>query len=178
MTRPARTARREREVSPAYVAIGSNVGDPAGNARDAIAALGRQDDLEVVRVSSLYETDPVGCPPGQDPYVNAVAKVRTPLDPHQLLARLGRIERDMGRVRPARRNMPRVIDLDLLLFGDETVDTPDLRVPHPRMHQRAFVLAPLAEIEPALSLPGRGRVTDLLARCDGQGVRRIRDDQW
>lgn len=129
----------------AYIALGANLGDPEQAIRDAIKrirALG-----EVTAVSSIHITAPVGGPPGQPDYRNAVLALRTEIPPEELLARLLEIERDMGRVRRERWEA-RIIDLDLLTYGDRIWDTPTLTLPHPRMMQRAFVLMPLAEIAP------------------------------
>jgi 2-amino-4-hydroxy-6-hydroxymethyldihydropteridine diphosphokinase len=140
----------------AYIALGSNEGDRHDYLRRAVAALAEVPGVEGVRQSSLYETAPVGGPPGQGPYLNAVVAVRTTLAPEALLARLLDIEARLGRVR-AVRDGPRTIDLDLLLLGDTILDRPDLTLPHPRLHERLFVLEPLAEIAPGVVHPRLGR---------------------
>ncbi len=133
----------------AYVALGSNLGDRAAHLEAAIAALRATPGIEVIALSSVRETEPVGGPP-QGPYLNAVVALRTELAPRALLERLLEIEAAQGRERGPERNAPRTLDLDLLLYGDEKIDEPDLVVPHPRMHERAFVLEPLAELAPDL----------------------------
>jgi 2-amino-4-hydroxy-6-hydroxymethyldihydropteridine diphosphokinase len=151
----------------AYVALGSNLGDRQAMLEQALAALRRDPGTAVLRVSPVYETRPVGGPPGQGPYLNAVAEVRTTLEPHDLLAVLLRIEAGLGRVR-LERDAPRTIDLDLLLHGDHILDEPDLVVPHPRMHQRLFVLRPLADLVPGLLHPVQQRtIAELLAELEG-----------
>ncbi len=130
----------------AYIGLGANLGDPRRQVEEAIKRLGEVEEVEVVRVSTLYLTPPLG-PPGQPWYVNAAAEVKTRLTPEELMRVLIEIEKDMGRVRGERWG-PRLIDLDLLLYNGEIITSPDLVVPHPEMHRRAFVLAPLAEIAP------------------------------
>ncbi len=114
--------------------------------------------LRVERSSRVYETDPVGGPP-QPEFLNAVVEVRTSLSPHELLTACMDVERRMGRVR-AERWGPRVIDIDVLTYDDQQIDQPDLIVPHPRMHERAFVLVPLTELDPDPVLPGHGRISE------------------
>ena len=142
-----------------YVGLGANLGDREATIRAAVVAL-----PGVVSVSSLRETDPVG-KTDQPKFLNGVAALDTSLSPRELLDLLLSIERELGRERRERWG-PRVIDLDLLLYGDEIVDEPGLNVPHPRLHERRFVLEPLAEIAPGLVIPGRGRVEELLAELD------------
>lgn len=144
------------------VALGANLGDRASHLRHAVTALsGLIDDL---RVSAAHETAPVGVPLPHPAYLNAAATGWTTLGPHALLARLLEIERSLGRERP-RLNAPRVIDLDLILYGDRVVLEPGLQVPHPRFRERRFVLLPLAEIAPDMRDPVTGlRVRDLLDR--------------
>lgn len=154
----------------AYVALGSNLGDREAILRDALAALAATPGVERVRASTLHETEPIG--PPQGPYLNAVAELETTLDAFALFARLGELERAAGRVRTALRNAPRRLDLDLLLFDDACIETPALVVPHPRLHERAFVLVPLAELAADLRHPRLGlRIGELLARLpDRSGV--------
>ncbi len=130
----------------AYIGLGANLGDPAGQLRRALALIAALEEVEVVRVSTFYLNPPLG-PPGQPWYVNAVAQVKTRLTAEELLRSLGRLEADLGRVRREHWG-PRVIDLDLLLYDGEVISTPELVLPHPELHRRAFVLAPLAEIAP------------------------------
>ena len=152
----------------AWVGIGANLGDARANVLDAIGRLSRLPGAKLLRTSSLYRTAPIDS--SGDDYVNAVAALDTELDAHALLQSLFAIEQAHGRERPYR-NAPRTLDLDLLLYGDQIIsDAPTLIVPHPRMHERAFVLAPLAEVAPGLVIPGRGAVTALLARVGGQGI--------
>lgn len=119
--------------------------------------------MERVRVSTLRETDPVG-PVAQPRFLNGAAEIETTLSPRALLELLLAIERELGRERTGERFGPRTIDLDLLLYGHETIAEPGLEVPHPRLHERAFALEPLAELDPELEVPGRGTVSELLAR--------------
>jgi 2-amino-4-hydroxy-6-hydroxymethyldihydropteridine diphosphokinase len=128
----------------AFLGIGSNLGDRLAHIRRAVSAM-----PGLVSVSQVYESVPVGGPPGQGPYLNAVAELRTELSPRGLLELAQWLERDAGRVR-AERWGPRTLDVDVLLVGDERVEEPDLVVPHPRMWERAFVLVPLGELAPEL----------------------------
>ena len=132
----------------AYLALGSNLGDRRAYLQAAVDALARDDDMRVVGVSRVYETDPVGGP-DQGAYLNAVVAVDTALTPQELLARAQQLENDAQRVR-AERFGPRTLDVDVLLYDDVTLDTPDLTIPHPRMWERGFVLAPLRDVAPAL----------------------------
>jgi 2-amino-4-hydroxy-6-hydroxymethyldihydropteridine diphosphokinase len=144
----------------AYVGIGTNLGDREANMRRSLALL---EELGPVRASSVRETDPVGLT-DQPRFLNAVAEVDTELPPRELLERLLAIERMLGRDRAAGvRWGPRTIDLDLLLYGDETIDEPGLTVPHPRLAERRFVLEPLHELDPGLRLPDGRAIQELLA---------------
>lgn len=136
------------ELKPviAYIGLGANLGDPRRQLQEALAKLAAADEVEVLKVSAFYLTPPLG-PPGQPWYVNAVAQVRTRLEPEELLRVLHRVEQDLGRVRGERWG-PRVIDLDLLLYDGLITSGPELVLPHGEMHRRAFVLVPLAEIAP------------------------------
>jgi 2-amino-4-hydroxy-6-hydroxymethyldihydropteridine diphosphokinase len=138
-------------VTPAYLSIGSNLGDRLAYLQQAVDGLAAEPGVTIAGVSAVYETDPVGGPE-QPPYLNAVVAVDTTLDAHALLRVAQRLESEAARIR-AERWGPRTLDVDVLLVGDETVDSPDLVVPHPRMFERGFVLAPLAELEPATPLP-------------------------
>jgi 2-amino-4-hydroxy-6-hydroxymethyldihydropteridine diphosphokinase len=143
----------------AYIGLGTNLGDRELNLR---RALERLEELGPVRASSFRETDPVGVT-DQPKFLNAAAELATELPPKELLERLLEIERELGRDRAAERRWgPRVIDLDLLLFGEEAVDEPGLTVPHPRLADRRFVLEPLCELNEDLTLPDGTRVRDLL----------------
>ena len=151
----------------AYIGLGANIGDRETTIRRAIELVGEAQDVDVVAVSALRETEPWG-PVEQPPYVNGVAVVETELEPRALLDVLLEVERRLGRVRAAgERWGPRTVDLDLLLFGDLVVDEPGLSVPHPWLHERRFVLEPLAELAPDAVVPGRGRVSELLDALDG-----------
>ena len=138
----------------AFVALGANLADPAHQIRAALESLSRLPDSRLLRASSLYRTAPLGVA-GQPDFINAVALVETTLAPHELLAALFAIEAEFGRRRDYR-NAPRTLDLDLLLYDELVLDGTELQLPHPRMHLRAFVLAPLLEIAPACVIPGRG----------------------
>lgn len=153
---------------PAYVGVGSNVGEPQAQVRKAFAALGALPQTRLVAISPLYRTRPFG-PVAQDDFINAVAGVLTQLPADQLLAALLDIETMQGRVR-AERWGPRQLDLDLLVYGAQQIDSAGLKVPHPGIAERGFVLRPLADIAPDLEVPGMGRVDDLLARLPGDGI--------
>ena len=142
----------------AYVGVGANLGDREATIRAAVRLLG--DD--VVAVSRLRETEPWGYA-DQPPFLNGAILLETGLEPRALLDRLLAVERELGRSRDGPRYGPRTIDLDLLLYGDRVVDEPGLTVPHPRLHERAFALEPLLDLDPELEIPGRGRVSALLA---------------
>ncbi len=146
----------------AYIGLGANLGDRAAMLHAALEQLGAEPDIEVVAVSTFRETEPVGIVE-QPRFVNAAAAVETALSARELLDRLLGIENRLGRTREGPRFGPRTIDLDLLLYGDEEIAEPGLRVPHPRLHERLFALQPLAELDPQLVVPGRGPLTDLIA---------------
>ena len=145
-----------------YVGLGSNLGDREQTIRGALARIEADPEIDVVAVSSLRETDPVGYT-DQPKFVNGAAALRTELSPKALLERLLQIERELGRERSGPRYGPRTIDVDLLLYGSDEVDEPGLRIPHPRLAEREFVLEPLAELDSDLEVPGRGSVRALLA---------------
>ncbi len=155
----------------AFIALGSNLGDPGSKVRQGFAALAELPQTRLVTPSSLSRTAALG-PADQPDFVNAVAQLSTGLAPQALLAALLAVEQRFGRERSFR-NAPRTLDLDLLLYDAQTIDEPGLVVPHPRMHERAFVLAPLVEIAPACVIPGRGPAADWLARCAGQSLVRL-----
>jgi 2-amino-4-hydroxy-6-hydroxymethyldihydropteridine diphosphokinase len=147
-------------MSVAYIGLGSNLGDREESLRAALSRLG---ELGQVRASAFRETEPVGVT-NQPRFLNAAAELETDLGPRELLARLLEIERDLGRERAAETRWgPRPIDLDLLVYGEETVDEPGLTVPHPRLAERRFALEPLHELAPALTLPDGRRIRELLA---------------
>lgn len=147
----------------AYIALGSNVGDREKNLSHAISRLSAIDGVEVQRVARAIETAPVDCPPGSGPFLNSAAELRIDLTIRKFFEHLVSVEKAMGRARSIA-NSPRTIDLDLLLFGDEIHESPHLSVPHPRLHERAFVLIPLAEIAPQAVHPiFKKSVRELLA---------------
>lgn len=154
----------------AFIGLGANLGDARATLDAALAALQRLPRTEWLGRSSFYRTAPVDAS-GPD-YLNAVAVLRTELSPQELLAALQAIEQAHGRERPYR-NAPRTLDLDLLLYGSQLVDTPALQLPHPRMHQRAFVLAPLLEIDPEVQIPGQGAAAALLTGLGDQALQRL-----
>jgi 2-amino-4-hydroxy-6-hydroxymethyldihydropteridine diphosphokinase len=147
----------------AYIGIGSNLGEREDVIAAALDHLRSEENVEVLAVSTLRETDPVGYL-DQPRFLNGAVAVETPLTARELLDRLLEIERRLGRVRgDGPRFGPRTIDLDLLLYGEETIDEPGLQVPHPRLAERRFALEPLAELDPALEVPGAGPVQALVA---------------
>lgn len=156
---------------PAYVGVGSNLGDPVGEVRGAIAALGALPRTHLVATSRLYRTRPFG-PVAQGDFVNAAAGLLTQLTPQELLGELRALEVARGRRREERWG-PRILDLDLLVYGAHRVDTPDLSVPHPGIAERGFVLAPLADIAPTLAVPGAGSVEQLLRRLPETGIAEV-----
>jgi len=153
-----------------FLSLGSNLGDREANLLEALRRL-EQLGVHVVRRSSWYETEPVGYTDQPD-FLNLVAEVRTRLGPHALLRAAQQVEAELGRVRAVRWG-PRTVDVDLLLYGERVVNTPDLVLPHPRLRERAFVLVPLAELAPDLVLPDGTAVTDLLPAVAAQRVRRL-----
>lgn len=146
----------------AYIGLGSNLGDRETTLRAALDALAAAPGITQVTVSSVRETEPVGYL-DQPSFLNAAAAVETDLRPRELLDLLLRIERELGRTREGARYGPRTIDLDLLLYGSERVEEAGLTVPHPRLHERLFVLEPLAELDSSLEVPGKGTVSTLIA---------------
>lgn len=157
---------------PAYIGLGANLGDPVQQLLTALAALERLPATRVMACSSLYRSRPMG-EPGQPDFINAVAAVATRLAAQELLEQLQRIERAQGRIRGAERWGPRTLDLDLLVYGDETIDSPHLQVPHPGLGERDFVLCPLQEIAPQLVIPGLAPVAALLAGCQRHDLQRL-----
>ena len=147
----------------AYIGLGSNLGDRGAYLERAVDLLRADERIDVVAVSSFRETEPVGLRE-QPRFLNGAATVETDLSARELLDRLLAVERELGRERTGPRFGPRTIDLDLLLYGRETIDEPGLTVPHPRLQERAFVLEPLIELEPSLALPDGQRLMDLLPR--------------
>lgn len=156
----------------AWIGLGSNLDDAAGHLRRAIDELKRLEGLEFLALSSLYRTQPWGHADQAD-FINAVALVRTRWSAHELLDALLAIEQAMGRERRGERWGPRLIDLDLLLLGEQQLSTAGLQIPHPRMHLRRFVLEPLLELSPGLVIPGVGEVADCLQAVQEQSVTRL-----
>jgi 2-amino-4-hydroxy-6-hydroxymethyldihydropteridine diphosphokinase len=150
-------------MTRSFVGLGANLEDPRAQIARAVELLAAEDGVELVAVSTLRETDPVGYEQ-QPRFLNGAAELQTSLAARELLERLLSIERSLGRVRGDEpRFGPRTIDLDLLLYGDQRIDEPGLEIPHPRLHERRFALEPLAELDPTLEIPGRGSVQALLA---------------
>ncbi len=166
-------------ASDAYIALGANLGDRRENLHAGVRWLTADGGIRCCARSALYETPPVGGPPNQGDYLNAAIRVRTALGPHALLQRCLAAEAELGRERSTA-NAPRPLDLDLLFYADLVLHEADLTVPHPRMHQRRFVLAPLADIASDVVHPVlHRRVNDLLAALpDDGGVRRVADCNW
>ncbi|HEY2396767.1 MAG TPA: 2-amino-4-hydroxy-6-hydroxymethyldihydropteridine diphosphokinase [Rudaea sp.] len=156
----------------AWVGLGSNLAGPREQVELGLDALAHLPRSQLRQRSHLYRSAPWGVR-DQPEFVNAVAAIQTGLAPHELMAALLEIELSFGRERNADRWGPRILDLDLLLYADRIIDEPGLRVPHPRLHERAFVLSPLAEIAPHLQIPGRGSISDLIARVDVSECRRL-----
>ncbi len=155
-----------------FIGLGSNLDHPERQIRRALEGLAALPGVALAQTSPLYLSDPLG-PPGQPDYVNAVAALRTDLDPLPLLDQLQAIEDQHGRERHERWGA-RTLDLDLLLFGQREIRHPRLTVPHPRLFERRFVLQPLADVAPELSLPDGRRIVDLLATCPPWGMKRLR----
>jgi 2-amino-4-hydroxy-6-hydroxymethyldihydropteridine diphosphokinase len=151
-------------MTRAYVGLGANLGPKEVTLLRAVDLLAAEDGIEVLELSELRETAPVGVV-DQPEFLNGALALETSLTPRELLDVLLRVEHELGRVRGERWG-PRTIDLDLLVYGGETVDEPGLRVPHPRLHERRFALEPLAELEPELEIPGLGAVSALLAAAE------------
>jgi 2-amino-4-hydroxy-6-hydroxymethyldihydropteridine diphosphokinase len=154
----------------AFIGLGANLGDARATLDAAFVALASLPGTALLAASSLYRSAPIESS-GPD-YLNAVVLLETRLTPQSLLAELQRIEQSHGRKRP-HRNAPRTLDLDLLLYGNRRLSTATLTVPHPRLHERAFVLRPLAQIEPSLAIPGRGPARDLLPGVAGQRIDKL-----
>jgi 2-amino-4-hydroxy-6-hydroxymethyldihydropteridine diphosphokinase len=149
-----------------FVGLGSNLGDREGTLRAAVGRLRGLPETDVVRVSTLRDTEPVGYRE-QPRFLNGVVELETTLSPRALLVALLELEAAFGRDRGTVPSQgPRTLDLDLLLYGQDRIDEPGLQVPHPRLHERRFVLVPLAELDPALEVPGKGPVETLLAKLD------------
>jgi 2-amino-4-hydroxy-6-hydroxymethyldihydropteridine diphosphokinase len=166
---PARVAEMALSWTQALIGLGSNLDNPTRQIAAAVAALRKMPQCRLVAVAPCYGSDPWG-PPGQPRYRNTAALMETTLAPVDLLRALQALERQLGKVPPTERFGPRSIDLDLLTHGQAILDTPEITLPHPRLHERAFVLYPLRDIVPDVRIPGRGRVSDLAAAVDGTGT--------
>ncbi|MGI9303112.1 MAG: 2-amino-4-hydroxy-6-hydroxymethyldihydropteridine diphosphokinase [Gammaproteobacteria bacterium] len=160
----------------AYVGLGSNLDDPHRQVSVAIEELDGIPNTRRTASSSLYRSPPMG-PTDQPDYINAVTKLDTALEPNELLEELQKIERLHGRVRGPQRWGPRTLDLDILLYADAQIDTPGLTIPHPGLHERAFVLYPLSEIAASIEIPGRGKLSALKARCPRGQVEKINNEK-
>lgn len=159
------------ERQHAYIGLGSNLDRPLDQIRRALARLAALPESRLAACSAPWRSAPVG-PVRQPDFINAVCRLDTALEPEALMDSLLAIERAQGRVR-AQPGGPRTLDLDLLLYGDEAIRSAELTVPHPRLHERAFVLYPLSELEPDLVIPGHGSLRELLAGCAGQRVQKM-----
>ena len=155
----------------AFIALGSNLEDPQAQVERALETIANTTNIKLIKASSLYRTVPVGYD-NQPDFINAVAEIETDLNPLALLDRLLEIETQHGRERPFP-NAPRVLDLDVLLYEGVATSSPALTLPHPRMHTRGFVMLPLAEIAPKISIGNHGYADDLAAKCDNQGVQKL-----
>lgn len=160
----------------AWLGLGANLQQPAMQLEEALNCLAQSDGIEVHQTSSFYRTPPWG-DEQQDDFINAVVQIETDLDPLTLLHRLQSIENAMGRQRSGHRWGPRIIDIDLLLFADQTICSTELLVPHPRMHERAFVLLPLAELDAEIEIPGQGVVGALLSQLDCRRICRLDENE-
>jgi 2-amino-4-hydroxy-6-hydroxymethyldihydropteridine diphosphokinase len=161
-----RPFKQPKESTIAYIGLGANLGEREGMIAEALRRIDEDERTSLMGSTVPIETDPVGYL-DQPRFLNAAASLATTRSPRELLDLLLEIERDLGRVRgEGPRYGPRTIDLDLLLYGDETIDEDALEVPHPRLHERRFVLEPLAELDPGLVVPGRGPVSALLAELE------------
>jgi 2-amino-4-hydroxy-6-hydroxymethyldihydropteridine diphosphokinase len=155
----------------AFIAIGSNLQNPQAQVERALQTIANKANIKLIKASSLYKTAPVGYD-NQPDFINAVAQIQTDLSPIALLHTLLAIEMQHGRERPFP-NAPRVLDLDVLLYENIEINTPELTLPHPRMHARGFVMLPLAEIAPKIDIGMYGYADDLAAKCDNQGVSKL-----
>ena len=163
-----------RPIRQAVIALGSNLGERLQRIQGGVAAIEDTPEVKIVAISSVYETDPVDSTPDSGPYLNAVVLIDTTLTVHQLLDRALAIEDAFGRDRSVK-NAPRTLDVDLIVVGQRVADDEQLTLPHPRAHQRAFVLKPWLDLEPSADLPGVGPIAELLEQSDQSGITR-RDD--
>lgn len=163
-----------KPIRQVILSLGSNLGDREANLQGAVDALRDTPDVVVVDVSPVYETDPVGGPEDSGPYLNIVLLADTTLSVDTLLDRAHAVEQAFGRERSVP-GAPRTLDVDLITYGKKTIESEELTVPHPRAHERAFVLAPWLDIEPDAELPGVGPVRELLAQVGTVGVKKLDD---
>lgn len=163
-----------RPIRQAVLAFGSNLGDRLNRLQGGVAALEDTPEVTIVAISSVYETDPIGAPEDSGAFLNAVVLIDTTLTVHTLLDRALAIEDAFGRVR-TETNAPRTLDVDLVVVGDRVCEDESLILPHPRAHERGFVLAPWLEIDPEGEIPGKGFVADLIGGVDTTGVTRRED---
>jgi 2-amino-4-hydroxy-6-hydroxymethyldihydropteridine diphosphokinase len=157
----------------AFVALGANLGNPVEQLTQARRAIATMPGTSGLRASSLYRSAALGASEPQPDYVNAVVQFESSLDALSLWRALAQIERALGRVRFGERNAARTIDIDFLLFDELVLNSPELILPHPRMHERAFVLAPLVELAPAIAIPGKGSATALGSKLTAQNCERV-----
>lgn len=162
-------------MTKAWLGLGSNLQQPVVQLHEALTRLGEAEGLEILKTSSFYRTPPWG-DEQQDDFINAVVQIDTDLAPVPLLRVLQSIETAMGRQRSGRRWGPRLIDIDLLLYGDQQYQSDELEIPHPRMHERAFVLLPLSELDATLEIPGRGAIGKWLQQLDCNGIIRLNEE--
>ncbi|NBX00424.1 MAG: 2-amino-4-hydroxy-6-hydroxymethyldihydropteridine diphosphokinase [Methylophilaceae bacterium] len=155
----------------AFIALGSNLQNPQAQVERALQTIANTAKIKLIKASSLYKTAPVGYE-NQPDFINAVAEIETDLSPVALLQKLLEIETQHGRERPFP-NAPRILDLDVLLYEGIATNTPELTLPHPRMHLRGFVMLPLAEIAPKINIGNHGYADDLAAKCDNQGISKL-----
>ena len=158
----------------AWLGLGSNLQQPVSQLKGALGSLGLVEGIELLETSGFYRTPPWG-DDQQDDFINTVVRIETDLGPVSLLQALQGIENEMGRQRSGRRWGPRLIDIDLLLYGDLQVQSEELELPHPRMHERAFVLVPLCELDKTITIPGHGVAEVLLQQLDSSGIFRLKD---
>jgi 2-amino-4-hydroxy-6-hydroxymethyldihydropteridine diphosphokinase len=163
-----------RPIRQAVLAFGSNLGDRHGKLQGGVSALEDTPEVTVVGISSVYETEPIGAPDGSDKFLNAVVLIDTTLTVHTLLDRALAIEDAFGRER-SEPGAPRTLDVDLIIVGDRIADDEQLILPHPRAHERGFVLVPWLEIDPEGEIPGKGFVADLISGVDTTGVTKRED---
>jgi len=163
-----------RPIRQAVLSVGSNLGDRAGRLQGAVSALEDTPEVTVVAISSVYETEPVGAPEGSGPFLNAVVLIDTTLTVHTLLDRAMAIEDAFERER-SEPGAPRTLDVDIIVVGDRVAHDDSLKLPHPRAHERAFVLVPWLEIDAEGEIPGHGFVADLISGVDTSGVTKRED---